>query len=78
MKPPYCKRVLFDQLFHITKVREISNEGFKSDMVEIKDWRPNASKDFAYVVFLNDKTYLFILNNVEHTTRDKMSELSIK
>ena len=48
----------------------------KKNFKELKDWKPNSKADFAFSIFLTDKTYLFILNNVKGTTEGKLKNLS--
>jgi len=52
----------------------VLKRGFK----ELKEWHPDAGHDFEYTVFLSDKTYLLILNNVNGTTGEKLRSLLIK
>jgi hypothetical protein len=42
----------------------------KNSFKELKTWDFDASKDFAYYKFLEDKTWIIILNNVNGTTEE--------
>jgi hypothetical protein len=48
------------------------------DSFELNAWRYNANKDFVYSKFLEDKTWLIILNNVNGTTEEKLKALVVK
>jgi hypothetical protein len=50
----------------------------KNAFTELNAWRYNANKDFVYSKFLEDKTWLIILNNVNGTTEEKLKALVIK
>jgi hypothetical protein len=68
----------------ITKIAIISkNNGqelelIKSQFAELKDWQPDSRKDFSYAVFLADKTYLIILNNVNNNTAKQLEALTLQ
>lgn len=50
----------------------------KASFKELSKWDPDPGHDFEYTVFLSDKSYLLILNNVSVTTAEKMHGLVIK
>lgn len=50
----------------------------KDNINELKDWQPEADKDFSYTVFLKDKTWLIIINNVKGTIEENISKMVIK
>jgi hypothetical protein len=68
----------------ITKIAIISkNNGqelqlIKSQFNELKDWQPDSRKDFGFAVFLADKTYLIILNNVKNSTAKQFAALTLQ
>lgn len=53
-------------------------ELIKHSLNELKGWYYNANKDFAYTKFLNDKTWLIVLNNINSTTEEKLKTLVVK
>ena len=68
----------------ITKIVIVSknNSGelalVKKQFKELKDWQPNSQADFSYAVFLADKTYLIILNNIKKNTAEQLEALTIQ
>ena len=50
----------------------------KNSFEELIEWQPDADNDFSYAVFLKDKTYLLILNNVKGATEEKLKSITIK
>ena len=63
----------------------IVNKNNKEKLKLIKDhfsalntWHYNTNKDFVYCKFLQDKTWLIILNNINGTTEKKMKSLVIE
>jgi len=50
----------------------------KNSLNELKTWHYDANKDFVYYKFLDDKTWLIILNNINSTTEGKLENLIIK
>lgn len=52
----------------------------KKSFPELHKWKYNAKKEFNYNIFLEDKTQLYIINQLTSTTEDllKMNELQIK
>jgi len=69
---------------HGTKVIIINSSNIeklqliKKNFEELKEWHYDANKDFVYSKFLNDKTWLIILNNINGTTEEKLKRLVIK
>jgi hypothetical protein len=62
----------------INKNNKDEIELIKHNFTELTDWHYDADSDFVYCKFLNDKTWLIILNNVKGTTVDKLNSLQIK
>jgi hypothetical protein len=60
----------------ITKMVIVSGENqrklalLRSTFEALRDWTPDAGKDFTYVVFLKDKTFLIVVNSVTKTTEE--------
>ena len=50
----------------------------KNSLNELKTWHYDADKDFIYYKFLEDNTWLIVLNNINGTTREKLTHLIIK
>jgi len=50
----------------------------KNSLKELKTWHYDSSKDFSYAKFLDDRTWLIILNNIHGTTEEKLKTLVIK
>ncbi|HYK45697.1 MAG TPA: hypothetical protein VEV83_11045 [Parafilimonas sp.] len=50
----------------------------KNSLNELKPWHYNAAADFVYYKFLDDKTWLIVLNNINGTTKEKLRSLNIK
>jgi saccharopine dehydrogenase-like NADP-dependent oxidoreductase len=69
---------------HGTKVIIVNNNNkeklqlIKNSLNELKTWHYNATRDFVYYKFLNDKTWLIVLNNINGTTEEKLKSLIIK
>jgi hypothetical protein len=67
----------------ITKLVIISKENnnklllVKKKFMELQDWQPLDQEDFTYCLFLADKTYLIIINQVRKTTREQLADLKI-
>lgn len=68
----------------ITKLIIISRDNksglqlIKEHFGELADWNPEDQKDFSYSVWLKDKTWLIILNNVDNTVTEKVAQLVVK
>lgn len=71
------------KLAPITKMVIISKNNnaelalLKQQFNELKTWQPNSATDFSYTVFLTDKTYLIVLNNVKNNTAQQLESLAI-
>jgi hypothetical protein len=69
---------------HGTKVIIVNSKNkeklqlIKSSVNELKTWHYDANKDFVYAKFLDDRTWLIILNNVNGTTEEKLKNLVVK
>jgi saccharopine dehydrogenase-like NADP-dependent oxidoreductase len=69
---------------HGTKVIVVNSSNkeklqlIKNSFNELKTWHYDASKDFVYYKFLQDKTWIIILNNIKGTTEEKLKGLIIK
>ena len=50
----------------------------KNSLNELKTWHYDSSKDFSYAKFLDDRTWLIILNNINSTTEEKLKTLVIR
>jgi hypothetical protein len=67
----------------ITKLVIVSKENkdklqlVKKTFMELQGWEPDDKQDFTYCLFLADKTYLIIINQVKKTTREQLGELKI-
>jgi hypothetical protein len=67
----------------ITKIVLVSKDNkrelelIKKQFQELRDWQPDYHTDFSYAVFLADKTYLIILNNVKKNTADQLETLTL-
>jgi hypothetical protein len=68
----------------ITKVVIVSKSNsrelslLKKQFKELKNWQPDSRADFSYTVFLADKTYLIILNNVRKDIGNQLESLTIQ
>jgi hypothetical protein len=68
----------------ITKIAIVSKDNkqtldlIKKQFNELRDWQPDSRTDFAHAVFLSDKTYLIILNNVTGNTANKLEALTLQ
>jgi hypothetical protein len=68
----------------ITKVVIVSKSNsrelslLKKQFKELKNWQPDSRADFSYTVFLADKTYLIILNNVRKDIGKQLESLTIQ
>ena len=68
----------------ITKIVIISKNNsaglglLKQQFKELNNWQPNSQADFSYTVFLADKTYLIVLNNVKQNTAQQLKSLTIQ
>jgi len=49
----------------------------KENFSELKNWKYDAKKDFTYSIFLADKTYLMVLNNIHISTEEKLKTIVI-
>lgn len=49
----------------------------KHHFSQLKDWKPDYTTDFSYTLFLADKTFLIILNNVKKNTDQQLDDLKI-
>ncbi len=69
---------------HGTKVIIVNNNNkeklqlIKNGLSNLKTWHYDATKDFAYSKFLEDRTWLIILNNINGTTEEKLRKLIMK
>jgi hypothetical protein len=66
------------KMFIINKNNSEKLEIIKTYFPELISWQYEASYDFVYCKFLNDKSWLFVLNNVSGTTEEKLKNLEIK
>lgn len=55
------------------KLQLIKN-GFK----ELRAWHYDVNKDFVYAKFLEDRTWLIVLNNINGTTEEKLKNLVVR
>lgn len=68
----------------ITKVIIVTNDNesklrlVKNSFDELKNWKPEYNKDFSYSKFLNDKTYLIILNSKNGNINNLLKNMKIK
>lgn len=68
----------------ITKIAIVSKDNkqaldlIKKEFVELGNWQPDSGTDFAHAIFLSDKTYLIILNNVTGNTANKLEALTLQ
>jgi hypothetical protein len=68
----------------ITKIAIVSKDNkraldlIKTAFPELNGWQPDSRKNFSYAVFLADKTYLIILNNVTGNTTDRLESLTLQ
>jgi hypothetical protein len=68
----------------ITKIAIVSKHNkqvldlIKKEFNELRDWQPDSRTNFSYAVFLADKTYLIILNNVTGNTADQLERLTLQ
>ena len=68
----------------ITKIAIVSKDNKRAlDLIEkafpeLNHWQPDSQKNFSYAVFLADKTYLVILNNVTGNTTDRLESLTLQ
>lgn len=53
-------------------------ELIKSSFPELADWHFNAQQDFVYSKFLNDKSWLIVLNNAYGDSENKLKNLVVK
>lgn len=67
----------------ITKIVIVSKDNkqalglLKSEFTELRGWQPDSRTDFSYAVFLTDKTYLIILNDVTGNTAKQLEALTL-
>ncbi|HYF29490.1 MAG TPA: hypothetical protein VD993_00075 [Chitinophagaceae bacterium] len=52
-------------------------ELIKNNFNELKDWQFDPKRDFVYSAFLQDKTWLIVLNNVNGTIEEKLQNAVI-
>lgn len=62
----------------VTKDNKTALDLIKNSFVELKDWNPNTEKEFVFSQFLNDKTYLVILNSKTENISGLLENLSIE
>jgi len=69
---------------HGTKVIVVNNNNvdklkwIKNSFEELNTWHYDAKIDFAYDKFLEDNTWIIILNNVRESTEEKLKSLTIR
>jgi len=69
---------------HGTKVIVVNSNNkttlqlIKNTFIGLKEWHYDSNEDFVYTKFLDDKTWLIILNNVNGTTEEKLKTLVMK
>lgn len=65
----------------ITKVVIVSKDNpqklawLQQTFAELRDWTPDARQDFTYAVWLSDKTYLLVINEVHKKTAEVIAAL---
>ena len=68
----------------ITKVVIISKDNksklqlVKQHCEELNNWEPDDQADFVWPVFLKDKTYLLIINDVKKTTAEQLTSFQLQ
>ena len=68
----------------VTKIVIISKNNrhkislLKQAFAELKSWTPAATRDFNYTVWLKDKTWLIVVNEVRNNTEQHLKTLEIK
>lgn len=62
----------------VSKANKNNLQLIKQNFPELKNWKPNDKIDFTYSVFLEDKTYLIIINSVKNTTEKQLETLKLK
>ena len=78
---PILKKIILN---HGTKVIIVNTNNkeelklIKNYVPELQSWQYTAKKDFTYTRFLNNKSWLIILNNVSAATRQKLENLVMK
>ena len=69
---------------HCTKVIVVNSNNekelqlIKNSFHGLKTWRYDSNKDFVYSKFLEDRTWLIIMNNINGTTEEKLKTLVVK
>jgi len=75
---PLLKKLKSDhstKMIIINKDNKEELELVKNYFEELTGWEYDAKKDFSHAVFLKDKTWLIILNNIKGITEEKLHEL---
>jgi len=72
------KRAPITKIVIISKNNRAEIELLKKQFTALKNWHPISRADFFYTVFLPDKTYLIILNNVKKNTAEQLNALKIQ
>ena len=62
----------------VTEDNEAKLKLIKNSFDELKNWKPNYEKDFSYSQFLQDKTYLIILNSMDNKVENLLENISIE
>jgi hypothetical protein len=72
------KKAPITKLIFITRDNKSELQLLRQHFGELSDWSPDDQKDFSYSVWLKDKTWLIILNNVDNTVTEKVGQLTLK
>ncbi len=66
------------KLIVVSKNNREKLEMIKNSFAELKDWTPESNSDFIHSIFLPDKTYLIIINNVSKPFGEMLKEIKLK
>jgi hypothetical protein len=72
------KKYPITKLIVIVKNHQETANLIKKYFVELKDWAPDSKLDFAFSMFLDDKTYIIILNSVHKPAIDLLKDQKLK
>ena len=78
---PLLKKLKSDhgtKIIIVSKANKGKFELIKNKFEELKGWQYDEKKDFVHAVFLKDKTWLIIMNNIKGMTEEKLQELVLK